>query len=184
MKATLATGQLVDLKGKCFISIPALSTTIPMQSLPDIGDNKGATYADEPGIGRSMPYKTYQSSENRTISWTAHFMVTQPSDIATFQSYIRAIQAAVYPFNSGSDGAGGAPYTPPPICQIRCGQLLDMGLPVNAILKSYALKYDTSVPWDEDTFLPYKFDIDMQFDVVYDQVKLPGANQIFTGVIP
>ena len=47
-------------------------------------------------------------------------------------------------------------------------------------MKSYNIKYDTSVPWDEDTMLPYKFDIDMQFEVIYDQSELPNSKNIIT----
>ena len=46
-------------------------------------------------------------------------------------------------------------------------------------MKNYSIKFDTSVPWDEETLLPYKFDIDMTFDVIYNQSNLPGANLIF-----
>ena len=47
-------------------------------------------------------------------------------------------------------------------------------------MKSYSVKFDTSVPWDETNFIPYKLDVDMQFDVIYDQSDLPGAETILT----
>ena len=86
---------------------------------------------------------------------------------------------SVYPFDGRDGSTGGAPYAPPPLCQLECGQLLSSQGPINAIMKNYSIKFDTSVPWDENTFLPYKFDIDMTFDVIYDQSNLPGANLIF-----
>jgi hypothetical protein len=49
-----------------------------------------------------------------------------------------------------------------------------------AVMKSYSVKFDTSVPWDEINFMPYKLDVDMQFDVIYDQSDLPGAETILT----
>jgi hypothetical protein len=44
------------------------------------------------------------------------------------------------------------------------------------------------VPWDDDTlfcdqggavYLPYKFTVDMSFEVVYSSENLPGAEKIF-----
>lgn len=171
MKASTPTGQLVPLEG-CYIKIPKLlSDPIIMDILPDIGDNKGAQYADEQGIGRTMPFKTYQNSDTRTISWTMHMLVTQRSDFAKYRKYIRALQAAVYPMD------GGTPYAPPPICRIKCYGLLEEEL--CCIMKSYSIKYDTTVPWDEIEGLPYKMDIDLNFEVVYNQSQLPGAEKIF-----
>ena len=46
------------------------------------------------------------------------------------------------------------------------------------MLKSYDIKYDTSVPWDEETFLPYKFDLSLTFDIIYNQSSLPNADLI------
>lgn len=185
MNATIPDGQMNVLE-KCFIDIPSLSITLKMQSLPDISDGKGAQYGDETSIGRSTPFKTYQNSDNRTIGWTAHYMVTQEKDIPLLFSYIRAVQAAVYPFDSkdtnlggNAAGIGGAPYAPPPVCKLQCGHLLSKLGPINAVLKSYSIKFDPSVPWDEKTYLPYKFDLDLSFDVIYNQSDLPGANRIF-----
>ena len=183
MNATLPSGDLNEFifEQKCYIDIAGngMNETIVMQSLPDISDSKGAGYSDETSIGRSTPFKTYNNSDNRTINWNAHFMVTKKEHVEKFFGYIRAIQAAVYPFDSRSSqgGLGGAPYAPPPICKLQCGDLLSK-LPLNAIMKSYSIKFDTSVPWDEDTFLPYKFDIDMTFDIIYDQSNLPDSTKI------
>lgn len=175
MKATLANGTLVDLVD-CYIKIPELNTTITMNALPSISDSKGASYTDEVGMGRSMPFKNYQSSENRSISWVAHFMVCQDGDQQKILNYLRAFEACTYAMTSS---AGGAPYSPPPVCKIRCGELLS-DFEVCCVLKNYSVSFDENVPWDEETFIPYKMDISLQFDTVYNQADLPGAERIMT----
>ena len=189
MKATEAT-VLQNLGGlypdkQCFIEVGGITKAggiqgiIYMNTLPDISDSKSASYADESAIGRTMPFKTYQYSENRTVSWTAHFVVNQKSDIDTIFGYLRLLESCVYP-ESPSDN--GAPYRPPPICSLRCGGLLSgSGSPLYAVMKSYSVKFDTSVPWDQESFMPFKLDVDMQFDVVYNQTELPGSSMILTG---
>lgn len=176
MKATLPSGVLVPIPD-CFIDIPDLSITIPMKILPDISDGKSATYSDESGIGRSMPFKSYTNSDNRSIGWTIHWVICKDGDQENIIEWMRALEACVYP----QDGDGRAtPYAPPPICKLQCGELLsskDAG-PICAVLKSYSIKYDPSVPWDEESLLPYKLDIDLQFDVIYNQAELPGAMKI------
>jgi hypothetical protein len=177
LKTLNQIGDSQTLTKSCYILIQnaGLQGSIYQKILPDISDSKSASYADESAIGRSMPFKTYQYSENRTISWTAHFLVEQKSDIEKFFGHIRAIESAVYP-----DKSDKAPYIPPPLCELRCGGLLSgSGAPLLAVLKSYSIKFDTSVPWDRDTLLPYKFDIDMQFDVVYNQSDLPNSSLIW-----
>lgn len=187
MKAT-SEGGLLNVIQKCSIKIGQY--IIESRILPDISDQKSATYSEETGMGRAMPFKSYQHSDNRSIGWTAHYVVTQKSDIEKFLQDIRNIQSAVYPRKSTSGDALSPPYYPPVICQLSCGYLLSNGLGdinsetksklVYAIMKSYNIKYDTSVPWDEETMLPYKFDIDMQFEVIYDQSNLPYSDKIIT----
>jgi hypothetical protein len=172
MKATLSNGELKKID-ECYIKIN--NKPIYMRMLPDISDSKSATYTDETGMGRSMPFKSYANSDNRTINWTVHYVVTKKEDVDEFIKEIRYFQSAVYPRESFS------PYAPPWICSLRCGKLLKNQDLIFAVLKNYSIKYDTSVPWDEDTLLPYKFDIDLQFDVVHDQSKLPGAEKILGG---
>lgn len=178
MKATLPSGVLVPLQN-CYIDIPVLDSRITMNILPDISDSKSASYPDESAIGRSTPFKSFQNSDNRTVSWTAHFMVCKEGDQETIMDYLRLIEACTYPLTQ-EDNTGGAPYAPPPICKLRCGELLSSmdGDDLCAVLKSYSVKFDTSVPWDEETYVPYKMDVDMQFEIVYDQSNLPGAEQI------
>ena len=47
------------------------------------------------------------------------------------------------------------------------------------ILKSYSVKFPTDIAWDESTLLPYKFDVDTSWDVVYKSMDLPGQERIF-----
>lgn len=172
MKATQTNGVLSEIKD-CYVSIPGFGRIV-MRTLPDISDSKGASYSDEPVIGRSFPMKTYSHSENRAISWTAYFLVCEEADVDKNLKYMRAIQSAVYP----RDGKGGAPYAPPPVCAICCGKLLSESGPVCAILRSYTVKFPTDAVWDEKTKLPYKFSVDMSWELVYISNNLPGQDRI------
>jgi len=149
--------------------------TIKMNIVPDISDSKSASYQAENGIGRAAPFTVFAHSELRTINWTCHFVlhaneaanaVSSASDLI---DAIRTFQSALYP--TTSDGK------PPPICKLRCGSLLGEE-DVCAVLKSYNVKYDTTVPWDPITLIPYKVDIDLTFDVIYDQSNLPIQSKI------
>ncbi len=176
MRATNGQGDLQPIPN-CYIETP--NRTITMKILPEISDSKSASYNDEPIIGRSYPLKTYSHSENRDISWTAHFMVVKDGDQEEIMSDLRAIESLVYPEDTNT---GGAPYAPPPICRIRCGSLLaheSLGGEVCAVLYSYSVKFPTDVVWDENGYIPHKFDVDMQWKVVYDSQELPGAQRIW-----
>ena len=186
MRATDNNGVLNYIYD-CYISIPRFknpeyydpylrdTSLIPMRIIPDISDSKGAQYSDEPIFGRSSPMKTYSHSENRTISWSATFIVCRELDPLINLSYLRAIQSAVYP---RVENIGSAPYAPPPVCFLSCGKLLDDDSGVCAVLRSYTVKYPTDVAWDEATKIPYKFSVDMSWDVVYKSDNLPGQNKI------
>jgi len=169
MKATGSSGELVPIE-ECYISIDG--ATIKMKVLPDISDSKSASYNDEPIIGRSFPMKTYSHSENRTISWTAHFIVCKKADIEQNIKDLYLIAGCVYPEE-------GEPYSPPPICQIKCGKLLAED-ELCVVLRSYSVKFPTEVAWDEETMVPYKFDVDMTWEVVYSTEELPNAGDIFS----
>jgi hypothetical protein len=173
MKATIENnGALLPIPN-CYIKIQGYE--IPMNVLPDISDGKSAVYNDEPVIGRSFPMKTYSHSDNRAISWTAYFISTSGNDIETNLAYLRLIESAVYPRDVQS-----LPYAPPPVCSLKCGHLLDpsTGNDVCAVMKSYSVKFPTDVAWHEGTNLPYKFSVDMQFDIIYESSKLPGQEMI------
>jgi len=174
MKATGPDGKLLDLE-ECYISTPFKQTPLKMKILPDIGDQKNANYGSEPVIGRSSPITTYSHSEVRTISWTCHFMATEESELYDNMENLRMLEACIYP---QTEGQKQTTYRPPPICKIRCGRLLgDEDLCV--IMKSYNIKFPTDMVWDDRTYMPYKFDLDLSFEVVYDSADLPGSERIF-----
>lgn len=170
MKSTTKFGKLLPIP-ECTIDIDG--AIIDLYILPDISDSKGASYADETIIGRSFPVKTYSHSENRAISMELHFMALKKDDIEKNLNYLKLIQSATYPRN----GTGGSPYLPPPLCQIKCGRLLgDDG--VCCILKNYSVKFDPQMVWDNETLLPYKFDVSTSWEVVYASSDLPGQEMI------
>ena len=172
-RATLDGGQLVELE-QCYIDIPRTGR-ITFNNLPDISDQKSASYTDEAVIGRASPMKTYSHSDNRSISIQLHFLVTKPSDAPTNLQKLRWLESAVYP-RQGYSGQG-PPFVPPPVCKIKCGPLL-ASQPLCAVLKSYSVKYPTDVAWDDQYFTPYKFDVDTTWDVVYRSEYLPGQNRV------
>jgi hypothetical protein len=160
---------------RCDVDYDGFGTyTVYMRSLPDISDSKQAVYNNEAIIGRSFPMYTYSHSADRQIHLQLHFYVTERCDIQRNLNDLRAIQSAVYP-RPGSDV--NTPFKPPPICQIKCGQLLSSG-PLCAILQSYSVKFPTEVIWDESTFCPFKFDIDTSWLAVYTSNNLPNQGRI------
>lgn len=156
----------------CYIDLPGYGKVI-MDNLPDLGDSKSASYSDTTVIGRSFPIKTFSHSENRAISWAMHLFVQRASDINTNLAIIRKLESLVYPRNTGP-----GPYSPPLIVKLKCGDLLSVGSPLCAVLKSYSVKFPTDVPWADDKLTPYKIDIDLSFEVVYSSNDLPGAERI------
>jgi hypothetical protein len=166
-KATIPGGDLNDIPNECFIRVEDFE--IPMTILPDISDGKSANYTNENSLGRTAPFTVFANGELRTVSWTCHWVIKKSEDPNQYLEYIRALQSAVYPTNQVGH--------PPPLCKIKCGKLLS-NEELCCVLKNYSIKFDTSVPWDEETLLPYKLDIDLQFDVVYDQSNLPIASTI------
>ena len=171
-KATIPGGGLINLSD-CYVFIPTFGR-LRINNLPDISDKKSASYSDETIIGRSFPMKTYSHSENRSISVSFHFFVVEQSDIDENIRKLRAIMSCLYP-REGS--GGGAPYTPPPVCRIKCGQLLADD-EVCVILRDASVKFPTDVAWDENTYVPYKFDVDTSWEVVYTSTDLPGQSRI------
>jgi len=181
---TILGGPLVPIEN-CYIIVPYDGeANIPfvqngefkiiLNNLPEITDSKSASYNDEIVIGRSTPLKTYSQSDNRSISMQLHMIVSKASDVGYNLSVLKAIQSAVYP-REGKN----VPFAPPPICRIKCGSLLGNG-ELCVILKNYTVKFPTEVAWEENTFVPFKFDIDTSWDVVYKSSQLPGQEKIFT----
>lgn len=184
-KATI-NGKLQDVKG-CVLAIPANqgTHTIVMKSLPDLSDAKQTIYNNEGIIGRSMPLYTFSHSGDRNISMQIHFFVTQEScsGLTCGQcpdcnlANLRWIQSAAYPREGGSD----VPYLPPPICRIKCGDLLAKGnRALCVVLQSYSVRFPTEVGWDAKTGCPYRFDVDTSWLVVYSTDDLPYQSRIYT----
>ena len=189
-----ATANLFPMSA-CKISIQG--EDIFLRVLPEITDTKSASWNDEPIMGRSFPMKTYSHSENRTITMVCHFVVIEEQDIEDNLRALRLIESAVYPMKDAR-----YPYKPPPVCAIECGQLLGGGtdgesrIPLCVILKSYSVQFPTDVPWDngqrapniysgasigQGTYLPYKFDLTCNWEVVYPSENLPGQERIAYG---
>ena len=179
-KATLPNGDL-KLIPDCELIIPGvphiLNGTqigqIVFNNLPEITDQKGAAYNDEPVIGRALPIKTFSQGENRSISVSFGLYVLKRGDEDTNLKILRAIQSAVYP----REGSGALPYYPPPVCKLKCGKILSKNH-LCVIMKDYGLKVPTDVPWNQHTLIPIKMEISMSFDVVYPSKNLPGQEQI------
>lgn len=179
-KATNISGALNTIEN-CELIIPSVpqilngtkAGQIVFKSLPDISDSKSAVYNDEQIPGRSSPIKTFSHGENRSISVTASFYVIEEVDELRNLDILAAIRGAVYPM----DRDKSMPYFPPPICKLKCGRLLSKGY-LCVVMKSYSVKFDTSVPWGLKTYLPYKLEISMEFDVVYSSKSLPGSETI------
>jgi hypothetical protein len=173
--ATKIGGALIAIPG-CYVKIPnsdGPEFVLEMKVLPEISDTKGATYADEPVMGRSSPVKTYSHSDNRQITMQIHMIVSSPNDVEDNLRALRAIQSAVYPRNGMN-----SPFVPPPVCRIKCGRLL-AETDLCVVLRNYNVKFPTEVAWDEDTFVPFKFDIETSWEVVYKSSDLPGSERIF-----
>jgi len=176
MYKSTSNGNLTPIKD-CYVVIPGGNPSkIEFDNLPDLSDSKSAVYNDENIIGRSNPLHTYSHSANRTISIGFHFFITRPSDAELNLRKMRTIQSALYP----QKGAGGSPFQPPPICQIRCGDLLATE-DLCVVLQNYSVKFPPDVAWwtnGDGMYCPYKLDIDTSWLVVYTSSELPFNNNI------
>lgn len=174
-KATSPSGRLIPIDN-CKLSIPGYSDIV-VTNLPDIGDSKNAVYDGTNIIGRSSPLHTYHYSDTRNISIQFHFFITTSSGSGSAEQNLndcRAIMSCAYP----RAGSGGAPFSPPPICTFRCGNLLAVDQDLCLVLQQYSIKWPTDVAWDLDTYCPYKFDIDTNWMVVYTSPDLPDQSRI------
>lgn len=174
MKATNEGSELLQVGQKtstgCYLDIDNFK--IDMDILPDISDSKSVNYSNENAIGRSSPFSIFANGELRTISWTCHFIVQKEGDPEKYLEYLRVIQSACYPTSQTGH--------PPPLCRLRCGAILtaEWNQDLCCVLKNYSIKYDPNVPWHQETMIPYKMDIDLQFDVVYEQADIPVSTDI------
>jgi hypothetical protein len=160
---------------QCYIK-PSTCGQITMQGLPEITDSKGATYNNEPIIGRSTPLSTYSHSDIRTINWEIPFYITVAGDIQQNLSSIFCLESLVYPI----DGAGSGP---PPTAQLKCGSLLERsGKEICAVLRNYSIRFASDVSWDDasQTYLPYKCVMSTTWEIVYPCDQLPQSTMIFS----
>lgn len=184
MKATTTGGDLQAIPG-CEIRVPN-GGTVQMYILPEITDSKSASYQDEAVIGRSFPIKTYSHSDNRSVTMKVHFIILKDTDAQRIMQEMRWLQSATYPRSSTN-----APFAPPPVCKLKCGKLLaGQGTEgyVCAVLRQYSVSFPTDVAWYKAEnsgtaeYLPYKFSMDLTWDVVYESQNLPGQDQIIQDI--
>jgi hypothetical protein len=169
MKATKGNGALEKVPD-CYVVIN--NVQIDMYALPEISDSRSVAYNDEPIMGRSLPMKTFSHGENRTISMEIPFYITEEADPSQNLAWLRAIESACWP-QEGKD----TPYVPPRPCSIKCGKQLGDD-PVCCVLKSYSVRFQSDVAWDEETLLPYKFTVSCQFEAIYAADELPNEDKI------
>lgn len=155
---------------------------VVMYVLPSITDTKQANYNSENGMGRTQPFFTFDQGGARTISWTCTFISYDEESTARNFASLRLLEAGVYP---RSDPSNIVPFIPPVIMSIRCGDLLaNSGAELNVVLTSYSVTFPTDQVWNSEynlaRYLPSKFDVQLNFTVVYDSRYLPGADRILT----
>lgn len=175
--ATDETGMLKPID--CSVTIPGVEKPLRPYVMPDISEGKGATYADEPVIGRSFGVKTYGHSDNRNITMNWHVVIMDEDSKKEAIRQLNAFRSCVYPV----DGNSGASYAPPPICKIECGEKTrgtKDEKSVCVVLKTYNVSFPIDVAHDPVSLLPYRFDISLNWDVVFPTSKLPGQSMIIT----
>lgn len=175
MRATTKHGSLQVIPN-CFIEAPG-GNKIDLTVFPDISDSKSANYSAEDIPGRASPIMTYNYSSPRNITTDLTFVVTQQSDIERNLRYLYLIESLVYP--QDAPGVTNAPFAPPAIVHLVCGDLLGIG-GICVCLRTYSVRFSPDVPIDPETMLPYKFTINCQWEVVYSCKNLPCNKRIIT----
>jgi hypothetical protein len=174
-RATGPTGALNNI-ADCYIRSNTFQ--IFMNNLPDITDSKDAGYAEETGMGRSTPFKTFNSGGSRKIGWKCHFISYDQNSINQNILNLRNLESCVYP---RADPNNIIPYIPPKILSIKCGSLI-ADTEVTVVLLSYSVSFPSDQVWNVNSangkYLPYKLDVDLNFEIVYDSRYLPGADRI------
>lgn len=168
MKGIDENGKLTPLS-KCYIV--ASGVQIIMDLLPDISDSQSAMYNNESAPGRSMPFVTFGSTEARNISWTCHFLAMDDRTARRNIGYLRILQSVLSPKTEKKI------YSPPPVCQLKCGIFLG-DEEICAILRTCSVRGDRQGPWSETDYIPYKLDIDTNWEVVRDNSNLPGQEKL------
>jgi hypothetical protein len=91
---------------------------------------------------------------------------------------LRNLESCVYP---RADPNNIIPYIPPKILSIKCGSLI-ADTEVTVVLLSYSVSFPSDQVWNVNSangkYLPYKLDVDLNFEIVYDSRYLPGADRI------
>lgn len=179
MKATNNNGELNYIP-RCDIIVPNKlgRYLIPLRILPEITDSHGSAYQNETVIGRAFPIKTYSHGEDRSIGMKVQFVILRDSDAQTNLQHLRVLQSATYPRDIIQH-----PYLPPPICKIRCGNLLAGGDGyVCVVLENCSVSFPTDVAWYHNssnfTYVPYKMEVDLSWKTVYSNDDLPGQDMI------
>lgn len=162
----------------CYIRVQ--NYFVNMYSLPSITDSKQANYNSENGMGRTQPFFTFDQGSVRSINWTCTFISYDAESTARNFGYLRILEASVYPRR---DPSNVVPYIPPVVMSIRCGDLLaNSGAELNTVLTSYNVQFPTDQVWNSEynlaKYLPAKFEVQLNFNVVYDSRFLPGADRI------
>lgn len=206
MNATTRYGALQTIAGM-FIEIPSAKLDIPhfvheptraiqdlkegatttnriyFETLPEITENKSATYNDEIVLGRSSPVKTFAHGDNRVITLTMNFIATHESDFIRYRQYMFAIASAAHPrYEQG--------YAPPDICKIQIGGILGND-PVSCVLRNYDFNTENTTFWyDRDAqdeaernamYMSMRFSINTNWDVVYSYESLPSNTDVHRG---
>jgi hypothetical protein len=151
--------------------------TIPINNLPEINESKSVNYNADPIMGRASPLHSYHYSDTRNISIQFHFFVLEQGDIERNLSYVRAIRSASYPRDTKLTKS--VPFLPPPICKLRCGNLLAVEQDICVVLNQCSITYPTDVPWDWETMCPYRIDVNTTWWEVYSSPDLPNQDRIY-----
>jgi len=177
MAATSARGGQLNFIPDCYIKIGDLP--IQMYIMPDISDSHNASYSKTNGTGRSLPTYTFSNGDARTISWSMHLFADSENTLNYNLKILRLIESLTYPRTV----ARTVPFLPPNIVKLKCGEVLG-SYEICAVLQSYSVKFPTDVPWSApqngNSYIPYKIDIDLNFEAVYDAGTLPGSERIIT----
>jgi hypothetical protein len=178
--ATNATGKL-NFIPLCYIRVER--EIIYMYSLPELTDSKDASYDEQQGMGRTSPFKTFNSGGSRKISWKLTFISYDSESRGRNLKNLRLLESCVYP---REDPNNIIPYIPPAILSVKCGDLLcRRDEELNVILTNYSVSFPMDKVWNSEddgsgVFFPSKLDVTLSFEVVYDSRYLPGADRIIT----
>lgn len=174
MNATNRNGTLLPI-ADCYIRVD--NYYVVMNQLPEISDQKSASYSEENAMGRSVPIKSFSQGSTRKIGWKIPFLSSSVKEQQKTIYELRLLESCVYP---KADLSNILPYIPPRVCALKCGRLL-ADYELSAILTDYSVDFPTETTWSVSAatlYLPTKFSLSLSFEVVYDSRFLPGADRI------